>query len=87
MGLVPLDGRPLFFQPFEFTQLARAGHWDQAPFLEALDQQQFAVILMVQLREFPLHRERWTPEMLELIERRYQTVETIGNTVIYRPRE
>jgi hypothetical protein len=86
MGLLPLDGRPIFFQPFEMTQLARAGRWDQRPFLAEIERQAFAAILIYRIPELPLHRQRWTDEMLEAIERRYVVEERVGPTEVYRPR-
>ncbi len=86
MGLLPLDGRPIFFQPFEMTQLARAGRWDQRPLLADIERQAFAAILIYRVPELPLHRERWTDEMLGAIERRYVVEERVGPTEVYRPR-
>jgi ABC-type molybdate transport system permease subunit len=86
MGLLVLDGRPLVIQPFEATQLARAGVWDQRPFLQAIDRQDFAAILIFRVPGIDLEKERWTPEMLQQIERRYQPAERIGNTIVYRPK-
>jgi hypothetical protein len=86
MGLLPLDGRPTFFQPFEMTQLARAGRWDQRPFLGDIERQTFAAILIYRIPELSLHRERWTDEMLGAIERRYVVEDRVGPTEVYRPR-
>lgn len=86
MGLLPLDGRPIFFQPFEMTQLARAGRWDQRPLLADIERQAFAAILIYRIPDLPLHRQRWTDEMLGAIERRYVVEERVGLTEVYRPR-
>jgi len=86
MGLLPLDGRPIFFQPFEMTQLARAGRWDQRGFIGEIERQAFAAILIYRIPEVPLHRQRWTDEMLGAIERRYVVGERVGPTEVYRPR-
>ena len=86
IGLLPLDGRPIYFQPFEMTQLARAGRWDQRPFLDFLERQAFAAILLYRIPQVPLHRTRWTDEMLATIERRYVMEQRIGATEVYRPR-
>jgi hypothetical protein len=86
IGLLPLDGRPMYFQPFEMTQLARAGRWDQRPFLNALERQTFAAILLYRIPQVPLHRTRWTDEMLAAIERGYVVEQRIGATDVYRPR-
>jgi hypothetical protein len=86
MGLLVLDGRPLHFQPFEMTQLARAGRWDQRPFLHEIERQAFAAILIYRIPELPIEGQRWTDEMLAAIERRYLVAERVGQTEVYRPR-
>jgi hypothetical protein len=35
MGILTLQGWPLYIQPFEMTQLSDAGLWDQTPFVES----------------------------------------------------
>ena len=37
MGLVPLARRSLYFQPFEFKQLADAGVWDERLLVQAIE--------------------------------------------------
>ena len=86
MGLLPLDRRPILFQPFEMTQLARAGRWNQRPFLDEIERQAFAAILIYRIPDLPLHRQRWTDEMLTAIDRRYVLAERVGLTEVYRPR-
>lgn len=86
MGLLPRVGRPIYFQPFEMTQLARAGHWDQRPLVADIERQTFAAILIFAIPEVPLHRQRWTDEMLGAIERRYAVSERVGQTLVFRPR-
>ena len=86
MGLLARAGLPIHFQPFEMTQLARAGRWDQRPLLDDLERQAFAAILIYEIPDVPLHRERWTDEMLAAIERRYAVTERIGQTLVFRPR-
>src|SRR4029434_6517658 len=39
VGLLPIDGRPIYLQPFEMTHLARAGRWDQRAFLADIEPQ------------------------------------------------
>lgn len=86
MGLLPRVGRSIYFQPFEMTQLARSGRWDQRPLLADIERRAFAVILIFVIPEVPLHRERWTDEMLVAIERGYTVSERIGQTLVFRPR-
>lgn len=86
IGLLVRAGRPIYLQPFEMTQLARAGRWDQRALLDDIERQAFAAILIYAIPEVPLHRERWTDEMLEVIGRRYGVEERAGQTLVYRPR-
>jgi hypothetical protein len=87
LGLLPLAGRRVHAQPFELTQLAHRGAWDPAPFLAELDRRDFAAVLVYRVPWSPIHRTRWTPEMLERLERSYHPAATIGHTVVYRPKE
>jgi 4-amino-4-deoxy-L-arabinose transferase-like glycosyltransferase len=87
LGLLPLDGRPVHFQPFELTQLARRGAWDPQPFLEELERRSFSAVLVDRLPWSPVHRTRWTPEMLERLEQGYRRVGVVGHTEVYRPHD
>ena len=46
MGLLPQQGRSIYFQPFEMTQLTRDGDWDQRPILKDIEQQNFPMIMI-----------------------------------------
>jgi hypothetical protein len=88
MGLLPLRGRRIYFQPFEMTQLSRDGDWDQRPFVEDISNEKFPVIMIWSppfARE--IKRDRWTPRMLEAIHDHYERTDRIADMVIYRPRE
>jgi len=85
MGLITLQGRPLYIQPFEVTQLANAGLWDQSPLVERIHDQEFSLILIHHFPGIEVHKERWTPEMLSAISRAYTPAAVLGNTRVYRP--
>ena len=87
MGLLPLQDRPLYLQPFEMTQLARGGLWDQAPLLAEIDQKTFNAILIHYFGNAPIHRDRWTDEMLAAVEQAYRPAYAIAGTVVYVPQE
>ncbi len=87
MGLLTLNGRPLYIQPFEVSQLARDGKWDQKPFLEDIANQRFEGILIHHFGPWPVHKERWTPEMLASIETAYRPAKTLAGTVIFLPQK
>lgn len=82
MGMLTLQGRPLVIQPFEVTQLARAGQWDQEPLLESLRQNEFAAILIYE----PWSGERWTPEMRAVINQSYRLADNIADNKVFLPR-
>ena len=90
MGELPLDGRPIILQPFELTQLSRAGLWDQTPLVASIQQQRYAVILIYTIPDYPLERDRWSAEMLAALDRAYVAGPRIGTesggSVIYTPR-
>jgi 4-amino-4-deoxy-L-arabinose transferase-like glycosyltransferase len=89
MGLLPLNGRRIYLQPFEMTQLARDGAWDQSPLVRAIEEERFPVIMMWKppfARE--IKRDRWTPEMLKEIRAHYEpTDDDLADMVIYRPKK
>ncbi|MCI0397720.1 MAG: glycosyltransferase family 39 protein [Chloroflexi bacterium] len=87
MGLITLQDRPLYIQPFEMTQLARAGRWDQTAFVEGIRNQEFPLVLVYHHPTFAaLHEERWTAEMLSALERSYMLADRVADTYVYRPR-
>lgn len=90
MGELPLAGQPILLQPFEMTQLAPAGLWDQGSLLTSIEQQRHAVILVFNVPDSPLEQERWTAEMLAAIDHAYVAGPRIGNEsggrVVYTPR-
>jgi hypothetical protein len=85
MGMITLQGRPLYLQPFEITQLARAGVWDQTPLVEGIRNQAFPLILIHFFPEYPVYKERWTEEMLLDIQRYYVPGDSLADTRVYRP--
>jgi hypothetical protein len=86
MGLAPLAGRSLSFQPFEFKQLADAGLWDESRLAQAIDRQEFALILLYEAPEWRSLESRWTPTLLGRIYQRYDRGEVWAHTAVYRPK-
>jgi hypothetical protein len=81
MGLLTLQGLPLYIQPFEVTQLAQAGVWDQAPLLASIQNKEFAYIVIY---ERPWSKARWTPEMLAAIQHTYTLTRVLGENQVYQ---
>ncbi len=89
MGFLPLTGRPLVAQPFEVSQLAHDGVWDQSDFVASIEHRDFAliVVLRVVTPQGPLEEANWTSQMLAAIEKHYRQVDLIAsNTFVYAPR-
>ena len=85
MGLIPLAGKRLLFQPFEYKQLAVGGVWDQSPFLQNIEDHEFDLILLYD-PEWDSRNARWTPEQLGQIEQSYYLLGRLAQTRIYVPR-
>jgi hypothetical protein len=84
MGLLALAGQPLAFQPFEMSALARAGLWDETPFIERLERGSYPTLLMYNPSLNPsLRLERWTPAMLRALNTHYRPLDLIGETTVY----
>jgi hypothetical protein len=82
-----LNGQPLYIQPFEVTQLANAGLWDQIDLLGGLRHHQFPIILVHHFPWFDVYKERWTPAMISAIMENYAATDFLGQTVVFRPRD
>ena len=85
MGMITLQGRFLTVQPFEVTQLAHAGLWDQTPLIQSIQDKEFPLILIHYFPEFEVYKERWTPEMLAAIDRSYVVTDILADTRVYKP--
>ena len=86
-GLLPLEGRGIYLQPFEMTQLQREGRWDQGPLLVSIERREFSAILIWKPPYAPgVYRERWTRDALQTIEYSYRPTHKYADTVVYRPR-
>ncbi len=85
MGLLVLNGKPILFQPFEMSQLAEAGLWNQQPFLDALARGDYPVVLVYQPDFNPALRfERWTPEMWRILNDDFRPDFQSAATTVYR---
>jgi uncharacterized membrane protein YccF (DUF307 family) len=85
MGLVVLAGKRLAFQPFEYKQLVAGQVWDEQPFLEAIYDQKFALMLLFDPEGWDSRGARWTPAQLSAIESHYVLKMRLAQTRIYAP--
>jgi len=87
MGMLVLQDRPLVIQPFEMTQLANAGLWNQANFITTITHQEPSLILIHHFMGYPVYTTRWTSEMLTAISENYFATALTANTLIFEPHQ
>jgi 4-amino-4-deoxy-L-arabinose transferase-like glycosyltransferase len=87
MGLLPLAGRPLIYQPFEMKQLATAKIWNDQLMVDQLDQRAFPLILLYEPKSWDSRNERWTGLELLSIAMNYERVATYAETGVYVPQK
>ena len=88
LGLLPLTGHNLYFQPFEFSQLSLAGVWDSRAFIAAIQRREFPRILLYEPpKDGAFIAGRWTPPIRNAIWDNYQLESCLADTWIYTPRK
>ena len=87
MGLIPLNGRRLYFQPIEYKQLQASNLWDESPLVDSIESKEFSVILLYEPRDRSAISVRWTPEIRNMIYAHYRLDDTLARTFVYRPQK
>jgi hypothetical protein len=87
MGLIPLAGRRLYFQPLEFKQLQAAHLWDQSALVDSIQRQEFAVILLYEPRDRSAISVRWMEQVRKAIYAHYSLEDTLARNFVYRPKK
>jgi hypothetical protein len=85
MGLIPLGGRRLYFQPFEYKQLQAANLWSEAPLIESIQRQEFSVILLYEPADRSAISTRWTAGLRNTIYAHYKLENTLARNYVYLP--
>ena len=86
MGLLVTGGKVLDYCSFQYSQLARAGRWDQSWELGELRQRRrSAVILETGTRLDVDHYQRFTRQFLSELDRNYRLAHRLGKYEIYEP--
>ena len=86
MGLIPLQGHPLYFQPVEFSWLVATGKWDTTPLVAAIQRREFsAVFLYESSSSGPTIISRWPRAVLDAIYANYQVKTNMLDVWIYVP--
>ena len=87
MGLIPLAGRQLYFQPIEYKQLQESNLWNEAPLVDSIQRQEFSVILLYEPRDRSAISIRWTKGIRNTIYTHYSLDDTLARTFVYRPQK
>jgi len=87
MGLIPLAGKRLYFEPFGFKQMSDAGMLDETSFVREIRDRKFDAILWYQPMSWPAVAERWTPAQRAMVLSSYRLDSIIGDVYVYRPRK
>jgi hypothetical protein len=86
MGVVPLAGKSLYFQPFEFKQMSGAKMWDEQPFIDDILKGKFAAIILYDPPTWNSRQERWTPRQLAAISVAYTYETRLADASVLVPR-
>ncbi len=86
MGLLVTNGKVLDYCSFQYSQLARAGRWDQAWELGQLRDRRFAMVILERGTRLDVDRfQRFTREFLSELDRNYRHARTVGKYELYEP--
>lgn len=88
MGVLVVAGHAIELQPFELTQLARQGIWDETKLVADIRAQRFGLVLINDGPHTPAEwtRERWTDAMLAAIHEAYAPDGALAEATLYRPK-
>jgi hypothetical protein len=86
MGLLVTNGKVLDYCSFQYSQLARAGRWDEAWELGRLRDQTWSKVILEQGTRLDVDRyQRFTREFLSELDRNYRRADTLGKYELYEP--
>jgi hypothetical protein len=86
MGLLVTNDKVLDYCSFQYSQLARAGRWDQAWELGQLRDQIWNRVILEQGTRLDVDRyQRFTREFLSELDRNYRLAQTVGKYEVYEP--
>jgi len=86
MGLLVTNGKVLDYCSFQYSQLARAGRWDQSWELGRLRDQTWSMVILEAGTRLDVDRyQRFTREFLSELDRNYRHTRTLGKYEVYEP--
>jgi hypothetical protein len=87
MGLIPLAGGRLYFQPLEFKQLQDANLWSEDLLIDSIQRQEFSLILLYEPRGRRAISVRWTVDVRNAIYAHYSLEDTLARNFVYLPQK
>ena len=95
VGLPLVAGRPVLLEPFEFSQMAVVGNWDERPVVRDIERHRFSLIILKWWN--PSHPAPdkwgtygngcWTRAMTRAMRRHYHLAATAGELYFMKPNE
>ena len=85
MGLLPLAGKRVYYEPFEFSQLSQAGLWDPTPLIQDVTAKKFSTVMIYFPSNFRITQARWSDRFIRSISDAYVNTQTLADTLIYTP--
>lgn len=86
MGLLVTNGKVLDYCSFQYSQLARAGRWDQSWELAQLRGRRWSLVVLEQGTRLDVdHYQRFTREFMSELDRNYRHAGTRGKYELYEP--
>jgi hypothetical protein len=85
-GLLVSNGKTVDFHSFEYSQLARAGRWDQGWVLDQLRRRYLSMVILETGTRLDVdHYQRFTREFMSELDRNYAHTGTVGKYELYEP--
>lgn len=86
MGLLVTNGKALDYCSFQYSQLARAGRWDQSWELGRLRNHRWTLVILEQGTRLDVDRyQRFTRRFLSELDRNYRLARRVGKYDLYEP--
>lgn len=86
MGILLAAGKPIVYEPYEFTQLTYTGLWDEQKILDKLDRREFPLILLETNLWKARKTSRFSPAFIEHFHRNYRPAKVIAGQILCVPK-
>jgi len=90
ISLLVLAGKPVYFEPFLFSLLAKEGKWDPRPLVARIRAQEYDLLVLGHELSRPLSPyhgiESWHNDIWSEMRAQYQLVHQVGPFYVYEPK-